>query len=98
MRAVEREYVCACVWCLGCAGKTFVPVKAEPLEVADHRFFAFASGARGVSVLHPQHKLSTRAARIEPVEQRSAGAAHVQVAGRGGREANAHLRRERLNC
>ena len=41
----------------------------------------------------PQDELAPVALGVQPVEQRRARASHVQVAGGGGREAHAHLRR-----
>mmetsp|Transcript_7884 Transcript_7884/g.19695 ORF Transcript_7884/g.19695 Transcript_7884/m.19695 type:complete len:603 (-) Transcript_7884:9-1817(-) len=68
-----------------------VPVQAQPLEVAHHGLLGRARGARSVRVLDAQHELAAVAFGVQVVEQRGARAAHVQVAGGGGRKAHAHL-------
>lgn len=73
------------------AGLTLVPLDAQPLEVGEHGLLALARAARRVRVLHPQHQLAAHVLGVQPVEERGARAAHVQVAGGRGRKADAHL-------
>ena len=54
--------------------------------------------ALAVGVLDPQQHLAAAAARVEPVEQRGAGAADVEEAGRGGGEAGDDLGHDRADA
>lgn len=76
-------------------GLTLVPLDAQPLEVGEHSLLALPRRPRRVRVLHAQDHLAAHVLGEQPVEQRSARAADVQVAGGGGRKAHAHLQQQR---
>ena len=69
-----------------------VPVQPQPLEAFEDRARALVGAARLVGVLDAQQELAAMLPSKEPVEERGARAAHVQVAGRGGRESQSRLR------
>src|SRR6185295_18916875 len=69
---------------------SLVPREAEPLEALEDRADGFGRRALAVRVLDAQHEPATVMAREEEVEERRAGAADVQIAGRARREARPH--------
>ncbi len=80
--------------------RPLVPVEAEPPERVDDELDVLVGRARAVGVLDAQDEDAAVVAREQPVEQRRAGAADVQVAGRARREPYAHLpaHRPRTTC
>ncbi len=70
-------------------GRPLVPVEAEPAQRLQQRPGVVLGRAREVGVLDPEHVDAAVVARQQPVEQRGAGAAHVQMAGRARSKANA---------
>src|SRR6185437_4628307 len=63
----------------------FVPVEAEPVEPVEDRARGLIRAARLVRVLDAQEELAAVLAGVEPVEERGAGAADVEVtSGAGG--------------
>src|SRR5437773_7740377 len=70
-----------------------IPIKPEPREPVEDDLRVFVRGARFVRVLDTQQKLAAFAAGEEPVEERRAGAADVEVASGGGSEADADAHR-----
>ena len=73
----------------------FVPVQAEPAEIAEDRRFRHVGRALDVGVLDAKDERAAVAAREEPIEQRRAGVADMQMPGRARRESNAHRRMPR---
>ena len=69
-----------------------VPVKAEPRQPLQDRLRRFGRGTRAVGILDPQQEPAAPRACVEPVEQRGARAADMQIAGRRGRKARDDLR------
>ena len=67
-----------------------VPVEPEPAQRLVDVLDVLGRVALGVGVLDAQEHLAAVVAGLEPVEQRGAGAADVQLAGRGGSESDAH--------
>ena len=65
-----------------------VPVEAEPLESLEDRALALVGAASLVRVLDAKEECAAGLARIEPVEESRARAAHVEVSGGRRREAN----------
>ena len=68
-----------------------IPVDAEPLERLENGVHILLPGPFDVGVLEAQHEAAFHASRVEPVEDRRAGAAQVQVAGRARWEAGDDL-------
>ena len=68
----------------------FVPVEAQPSQVVEDAVLGFARRSLRVGVLDAQHERAAVAARQQPVEQRRARVADVQMSGRTRREADAH--------
>ena len=68
-----------------------VPVQPEPGHAVEDRVDRRLSGARLVRILDPQHEAAAMMARIEPVEERSAGAADMQEPRRRGGETGHNL-------
>lgn len=68
-----------------------VPLDAHPREVAEDGVLRLLGRARGVGVLDAQDELAPDVLREEVVEERGAGASDVEVARRGGGEADAGL-------
>src|SRR5690606_23666675 len=66
-----------------------VPVEPEPLHAFEDRARRLVGGARLVRVLDAQQELAAELAGEEPVEERGAGAADVEVAGGAGGEPKA---------
>src|SRR5439155_26762558 len=69
--------------------RALVPVEAEPRERLGDARDVLLGGARAVGVLDPEDEGAALVARVEPVEERGAGAADVQVSGRARRETHA---------
>ena len=68
-----------------------VPVKAEPFHGVDDDAHVLFGGTLGVGVLDAQDEVAALSAGESPVEDRGAGAADVEAAGRRRREADAHF-------
>jgi len=64
-----------------------IPVDTEPRERLEDGVHILLPGAFDVGVLEAQHETAFHASRVEPVEDRRARAAQVQVAGRARWEA-----------
>ena len=60
-----------------------IPIEAEPFQAVEDDLRVFVRGTGFVGVFDAEQKLPALAAGEEPVEESGAGAAHVQVAGRG---------------
>src|SRR5690606_18871859 len=71
--------------------RTLVPVQPEPAHRIQDRAHAVEARALLVRILDPEHEAAAVLARPEPVEERGAGAADVQIAARRGREPDAGL-------
>ena len=69
--------------------RAFVPVEAEPGQVAEDGLLGLLGGALEVGVLDAEDELAAPGAREEVVEERGAGAPDVEVAGGRRREADA---------
>jgi hypothetical protein len=69
--------------------RSLVPVEPQPPERVHDEVDVRVGGPRLVGVLDAQDEAPGVVAREEPVEQRRAGAAHVQVPGRARGEAHA---------
>ncbi len=67
----------------------FIPVEAEPAEAVENAFDHLIRRSFDVRVLDAQHEDTSGAPREEPVEQRRARAANVQVASWRRSEADA---------
>ena len=67
-----------------------VPIETEPPEVADNRRLRLAGRAFGVRVLEPEDEDAVGSARKQPVEQRGARVADVELAGRARGESDSH--------
>ena len=68
-----------------------VPLDAHPREVAQDGLLRLPGRARGVGVLDAEDKLASDVFGKEVVEERGAGSPDVEVARRGGGEADARL-------
>ena len=67
---------------VGLENNFFVVIKSEPLKSFDDRARRFIGRALQIRVFDPQQKLAAHFARIQPIEQRRARRADVQIAGR----------------
>src|SRR4051812_30589536 len=75
--------------------RALVPGDAEPVETVQDDAGVLLRAALAVGVLDPKHVDAAGVSGIEPVEQRGAGAADVEVTGRGGSEADSGFRHVR---
>src|SRR5207237_6097517 len=66
-----------------------IPVEAEPPEAVEDDLGVLVGRARLVCVFDAQQKLAALTTREEPIEERGASAAHVQIAGGGWCKTNA---------
>src|SRR6185312_10351118 len=64
----------------------FVPVEAKPGQPVEDRAGGFVRAARLIRVLDAKEELAAVLAGVEPVEERSAGTADVEVTGGARRE------------
>src|SRR5438128_7335138 len=69
----------------------FIPIHAEPLQAFKNSVYQFRFIALGVGVLNAQDHRAVIAPGEKPVEERGAGAAHMQIAGGGRGEPHARL-------
>src|SRR5688500_4993765 len=67
--------------------RPLVPIDAEPPQSVEDTGDHFRLVSLDVGVFDAQDEAAAVAARVQPVEQRSPGAADVQVTGRGRGEA-----------
>ena len=74
--------------------RPLVPVEPEPLERVEDVADVLLGGAVAVGVLDAEDERSAVMAREEPVEERGAGAADVEIAGGRRSEADAGSHRE----
>jgi hypothetical protein len=74
-----------------------VPIEIEPFHAFDNCFDCIIGGARTVCIFDAQQEFSTHVAGIEPVVERGARAADMEVACGGGRKAR-HNRAIRGTC
>ena len=81
-RGIERHAV-------GLA-ELFIPVEAEPAEILLQRLGIFGLAALGIGVVEAQQHLAAELAGEQPVDQRGAGIADMEVARRRGGEAEFH--------
>src|SRR5262249_21747802 len=73
--------------------RPFVPVEAQPAQVLEHAGFGFPGRSLLIGVLDAENERAALAAREQPVEERGAGVANVQVAGWTWSETDAHPHR-----
>ncbi len=96
---IDRQALALQIGSVGAAlAWPFVPVQTQPLHGPQDRGVARFAAALLVGVLDAQDERAALVARIEPVEERGAGAADVQVARGARREADADVRRIRHGC
>src|SRR5262249_28265497 len=69
--------------------RTFVPLESEPPHAVEDPFHHFVRRSLDVGVCEAQHEHAAVAAGEEPVEERGARTADMQVTGRRGSEADA---------
>jgi hypothetical protein len=69
--------------------RRLVPVEAQPGQAVEDDLGVFIGGTRLVGILDAEQELAAFFAGEQPVEQRGASAADVEVAGRRGSEADA---------
>ena len=87
-RAMTIETLRLEVGCVRAADiRPFVPVEAEPAQAVEDAVDHLLRRSLGVGVLDAQHEHAAVAAREQPVEERGARAADVEVAGGRGSEA-----------
>ena len=72
--------------------RALVPVESEPFQIADDGRVGIGRRSFRVGVLDAQDEGAVMTAREQPVEQRRAGVADVQLTGWTGSEADAHDR------
>src|SRR3954462_5457509 len=69
---------------------TFVPFETEPPQVPQNRRLRLTCRPLDVGILDSQDERASRSPREQPVEQRRAGVANVELPGRARREPNSH--------
>ncbi len=69
----------------------FVPIETEPLDIFDELGFIARFAALEVGVFNAEDEGSALLAREEPVEERGARVADVNLSGGRGGKANSHL-------
>ena len=67
-----------------------IPLQPHPLEILDDGAFGLACGPLGIGVLDAEYERAARPTREEPVEERRARVADVQLASGTGGEADSH--------
>src|SRR5262245_11004046 len=68
-------------------GGPFVPVEAQPLEAVENRLEGLGHVPLGIGIVDPQQELPAVLPGKEPIKERRADAADMQIAGRTGSEA-----------
>src|SRR5438128_2688157 len=68
--------------------RSLIPVESEPAQILDDRLFGLDARPLGVGIFNPQNEDAIVTARQEPIEERRARVADVQVARRAGRKSN----------
>ena len=71
--------------------RSFVPVQAKPAEILEHARLGLVRRALDVRIFDTKDESATGVSRHQPVEQRRAGVAHVQMTGGTGCEADSHI-------
>jgi hypothetical protein len=71
--------------------RAFIPIEAEPFHAVENCVGHLAARARTIRILDAQHEDTAVAFGEQPVEERGAGPADVQVAGRAGGEAGSEI-------
>ena len=90
--AIQLEAIALAIGCVRAADiGTLVPIDAEPLEIVEKLVLEARLAARKIGVLDAQHHDAAGLTGKEPVEERSAGVADVQLSRRRRSEANADL-------
>ena len=69
--------------------RAFVPIETKPAQAVEDAGDHFVRRALDIGVFDAEDEHTTMAPDVQPVEERRAGAADVQVAGRGRSEAKA---------
>ena len=69
----------------------FIPGEPEPPQITKNCRVGVDGGALHVGVLDPQNERAALPAREEPVEERRARVAHVQLPGRTRSESHTHV-------
>ena len=77
--------------------RAFVPIQPEPMQAVVNRRGSFLRVARFVGIFDAQNKCAAVMPREEPVEERRARAADVQIAGRRWSETDADVGRHWSN-
>ena len=96
VRGVEVQPLGLAVRAAGAADVgPLVPVEAEPAQVLEDALLGLLGRSLGVGVLDAEDEGAVVAAREQPVEERGARVADVQLAGGAGRESDSHLYRLR---
>ena len=70
------------------ARRAFIPVQPQPAQALENHIDCLRRVTFLIRVLHAQHKFAARMTGIEPIKQRRAGTANVQVACGTGRKTN----------
>src|SRR5712692_4469150 len=76
---------------------SLVPVEAEPPQVAENRGLGLDRRPLDVGVLDAKDERRVRASREQPVEERGARVADVDLASRAGRKSQSHETLRRRN-
>src|SRR5258705_6866154 len=71
--------------------RPLVPLQPKPAQILEDALLEFLLGPLRIGVLDAQDERAVVAAREQPVEQRGARVADVQLAGGAWREADSHL-------
>src|ERR1044072_3314147 len=85
LRLAIRAMLAARVYALG-------PLEAEPVQVVDHAALGLAGRALEVGILDAQDERPALSARQQPVEERGARVAHMQLPGGARSKTESHLR------
>src|SRR6185436_4417802 len=71
--------------------RPFVPVQTEPAEIPEDGRLGFGGRPLDVGILDAEHELAARPARHQPVEERGARIADVQLPGWARSESQSHV-------
>src|SRR6185436_9120726 len=92
MRAVDVQPLGLPVRAMIATGvRTLIPVESEPAQIVERRALGLLGRARDVGVLDAKDERTARAAGEQPVEERGARVADVQLSGGAWSESETHF-------
>ena len=77
--------------------RSFIPIESEPVQPIVNGLCGFARVARPIGVFDPQNQRAARVFGVEPIKQRGASAADVEITGRRWSETDTNSGRHGQN-